>query len=223
VTDLLSLRGFYLSTTDGQRSIFHVWETGGAVGDSVTPSTYSPSYQHWMEDLLRKLLDGTAWPGLLSVGCGNAVIEAAIHAAGYRVLGVDALGEAVELALGKGIEAVCADVLTWTPPPGPWSVLYADGLLGHLYDPEHGLQPTLRRFRSWLPSGGVLVISNDSPRTAVDTEQHPSVPGFTWLSGRYLQRQVEAAGFHEASCTLFTYQRPVTGPRERVIVTGLVP
>jgi hypothetical protein len=88
---------------------------------------------------------------------------------------------------------------------------------------EHGLQPTLRRFRSWLPAGGVLVISNDSPGTAVDTEQHPSVPGFTWLSGRYLQRQVEAAGFHEASCPLFTYQRPVTGPRERVIVTGLVP
>jgi SAM-dependent methyltransferase len=222
VTDLLSLRGFYLSKSDGQRGVFHLSENGGAVGDSVTRSTYSPSYQHWMEDLLHKLLDGAAWPGLLSVGCGNAVIEAAIHAAGYRVLGVDALGEAVELAVGKGIEAVCADVMTWTPPPGPWSVLYADGVLGHLYEPEQGLQPTLRRFRSWLPSGGILVISNDGPRTAVDIEQHPSVAGFTWLSGRYLLQQVEAAGFHEANCTL-TYQRPVTGPRERVVVTGLVP
>jgi hypothetical protein len=223
MTDLLSLRGFYLSDGDGRRSIFHVWESGGAVGDSVTPSTYSPSYQRWMEELLRKHLDGAARPGLLSVGCGNAMIEAAVHAAGYRVLGVDALAEAVGLAMDKGIEAVQADVLTWTPPPGPWTVVYADGLLGHLYEPEHGLQPALHRFRSWLPAGGAMVISNDSPRTAVDTEKHPAVPGFTWLSGRYLQQQVEAAGFHEVSCTLFTYQRPVTGPRERVIVTALVP
>jgi hypothetical protein len=223
VTNLLSLQHFYLSNTDGQRSVFHVWENGGALGDSVTPSTYSVAYRQWMEDLLRKLLDATNRSGLLSVGCGNAMIESAVHAAGYRVIGVDAMAEAVELARAKGVAAFCADVTTWIPPAGPWTVVYADGLLGHMYDPEHGLQPPLRQFRSWLPPGGTLVVSNDGPRTSADVEPHSSVPGFTWLSGRYLREQVEAAGFHEVDSTLFTYDRPVTGPRERVIVTGLVP
>lgn len=223
MTDLVSLRDFYLANTDGERSVFHIWERGGALGDSVTPSTYSGPYQQWMEDLLRKHLDGTAQPALLSVGCGNAMIEAAIRSAGYRVFCVDALAEAVEFARAKGIEATCADVTTWTPPAGPWTVLYADGVVGHLYEPAQGLQPVLRRFRSWLPPGGTVIISNDGPRTSADAEPHPSVPGFTWLSGRYLQQQVEGAGFRDVGNTLFTYERPVTGPRERVIVTGLVP
>ncbi|MGH3345016.1 MAG: class I SAM-dependent DNA methyltransferase [Carbonactinosporaceae bacterium] len=220
MTDTQPLRAFYLQNGEGEPSIFHIWEHGGAKGDSVTPSTYSDSYRNWMEELLRKFLDENEGSSLLSVGCGNAAIEASLVADGYRVLGVDALEEAVALARHKGVDATCADVRTWTPPPGSWRLLYADGLFGHLHDPGDGLQPVLRRFRSWLPENGGLVISNDGPRTASDIEPHPDVPGFVWLSGSYLQQQVEQAGFQDVSCALFTYERPVSGPRERVIITA---
>jgi SAM-dependent methyltransferase len=218
-----SLRAFYLKNSSNEQSIFHIWEEGGAKGDSITPSTYSRSYRVWMSDLLRKFLTerGAETPGLISVGCGNAAVEAALVRQGYRVIGVDALEVPVELARAKGVDAVCADVFTWTPPPGPWDVVYADGVFGHLYDPDKGVQHAMERFRSWLPEGaGAIVVSNDGPRTDDDIEPHPDVPGFVWLSRSYLHDQVEAAGFHDVSSTHFTYERPLSGRRDRVIVTG---
>lgn len=223
MTDLASLRAVYLSNTNGERSRFHIWDRGEPVGDSVTPSTYSGSYRIWMRDLLRKFLDesGADSPGLISVGCGNAAVEAGLVIAGYRVVGVDAMAEAVELAGKKGVEAYCADMLTWTPPPGDWRVAYADGLLGHIFNPDTGVRPALERIRSWLPEGnGALIISNDDPKTDADTQPHADVPKFTWLSGQYLKAQAEAAGFKDIWSTWFNYERPISGPRERVIVTA---
>ncbi|MQA95192.1 MAG: methyltransferase domain-containing protein [Streptosporangiales bacterium] len=224
VTDIQSLRAVYLSKTDGEPSRFHIWERGDPVGDSVTPSTYSGSYRIWMRDLLRKFLSEweTGPGGLLSIGCGNAAVEVGLVKEGHRVLGVDAMTEAVALAQAKGVDAVCADILTWTPPSADWSVAYADGFLGHVFDPDEGIRPALERIRSWLPEGAVLVISNDDPKTDSDTQTHTEVPQFTWLSGRYLQEQAEAAGFTEIWTTWFTYSRPVSGPRDRVIVTARV-
>lgn len=223
MTDIGSLRAVYLSNTGGEPSRFHLWDRGEAVGDSVTPSTYSTEYRAWMGDLLRKFLDNSdaAESGLLSLGCGNAAVEADLVSAGYRVLGVDAMPEAVELARRKGVETVQADLLTWTPPRKEWSVVYADGLLGHLFDEEHGIRPALERIRSWMPEGkGTLVISNDDPRTDDETQAHTEVPQFTWLSARFMKAQAEAAGFHDIWTTWFTYVRPVSGPRERAIVTA---
>ena len=217
-----ALRAFYLGDASGAESRFHIWDRGEAVGDSVTPSTYSKPYQLWMHELLRKFLDDGDEPALLSVGCGNAIIEAELAAAGYRVLGVDALPEAVALAKGRGVDAVCADVLTWMPPASTrWNVIYADGILGHIFDQAKGVQHVLARFRSWLPDGkGVLVMSNDEPRTDAHVQAHSEVPGFSWLSGPFLHTQAEAAGFQDVWTTWFTYERPLTGPRERVVVTA---
>jgi SAM-dependent methyltransferase len=220
--DIESLRAVYLSRTKGERSRFHIWERGDAVGDSVTPATYSRAYRKWMHDLLRKFLDDAGDdPGLISVGCGNAAVEADLVMDGYRVLGVDAMDEAIELARAKGVEAVRADMLTWTPPDGDWHVVYADGFLGHVFDPDEGVRPALERIRSWLPSGsGVLVISNDDPRNSEDTQTHTEVPQFTWLSGQFLKAQAEAAGFTDTWATWFTYERPISGQRDRVIITA---
>jgi SAM-dependent methyltransferase len=216
------LRDFYLNSTGNEQSVFDIWEQGGAKGDSVTPSTYSGAYRIWMRDLLRKFLTESDDPALLSMGCGNAAVEAGLVKEGYRVLGVDALSEAVDLAMAKGVDAVCADILTWTPPPGPWNVVYADGLFGHLYEPVKGVRHVMERFRSWLPAGdGVFVLSNDGPLgTTAEVEPHADVAGFTWLSRTYLHSQAEEAGFHDIWSTHFTYERPLSGRRERVIVTA---
>lgn len=220
MSNIEPLRAFYLSNTDGERSIFDIWEKGGAKGDSVTPSTYSGPYRLWISDLLRKFLADSESPGLLSVGCGNAAVEAGLVAEGHRVFGVDALEEAVELARAKGVDAACANVLTWTPPPGPWSVVYADGVLGHLYDPARGVRHVLRRFLAWLPESGALVVSNDGPNTGADVQPHPDVPGFAWMSRGYLHRQVEEVGFRDVTSSHFMYERPLSGQRERVVVTA---
>lgn len=215
-----AVRDYYLHDNDGEPSIYHVWEKGTGRGDVTTPATSSSPYQQWMGGLLRGLLAESPDPGLLSLGCGNAVIEAGIAADGFRVLGVDAMEHAVELAAAKGVEAVCADVLRWTPPPGPWTVLYADGSLGHLYDPTTGVRNVLERFQSWLPEGGVLVLSNDPPRTDAELQENPGVPGYFWFSQPYLHRQVEECRFRDVTSTVFTYQKPLSGARDRVVVTA---
>jgi hypothetical protein len=217
-----ALRAYYLQDNDGEPSIFHIWERGSGRGDVTTPATSSSAYRRWVGDLLRGFLAETPDPGLLSLGCGNAIIEAGIAADSIRVLGVDALEHAVELAAAKGVDAVRADVLSWTPPPGPWTVVYADGILGHLYDRDSGagVRKILKRFQSWVTEGGTLVISNDPPRIDAELQENPNVPGYFWFSRRYLHRHVEECGFRDVTSTLFTYEKPLTGPRDRVIVTA---
>jgi len=222
MTDLDQLRRFYLGTTDRGESLFDTWERGDARGDSVTPSTYSEEYRRWMSELLLGQL--RARPGgMISVGCGNAAIESEIVRTGHRVLAVDAIPEAVELARGKGVEAALADVRHWSPPAGTWTVVYADGVMGHLYSPETGLRQVLRDLRSWLaPHDGVLVISNDRPRGVAEVQPAPGVPGFHWLSEGFLHKQAEAAGFAEVTATTFRYDRPLSGVRERAVLTARV-
>lgn len=216
-----AVRDFYLHDNGDQPSIYHIWESGDGRGDVTTPAQSSPAYRQWMGDLLRGFLAESPDPGLLSLGCGNAMIEAGIAADGFRVLGVDAMEHAVELAAARGVNAVCADVFSWTPPPGPWTVLYADGILGHLYDAAVGVRNVLKRFQSWMAEGDVLVISNDPPRIHAELQENPNMPpGYFWFSQSYLHRQVEERGFRDVTSTLFTYEKPLSGPRDRVIVTA---
>jgi SAM-dependent methyltransferase len=215
-----AVRDFYLQDDDGEPSIYHVWERGAGRGNVTTPSTSSEPYRLWITGLLRGLLAENPNPAMLSVGCGNAVVEAGLVAEGYRVLGVDPMEPAVELAKAKGVQVVCADALQWTPPAGPWTVLYADGSLGHLYDPDTGVRRALERFKSWLPEGGTLVLSVDPPWPGeTQISKHPNLR-YYFLPQPYLHRQVEECGFHDVTSTVFVFEKPITGPRDRLVVTA---
>lgn len=218
-----AVRAFYLHGNGDKPSIYHIWESGEGRGDVTTPAQSSPAYRQHMGNLLRGFLAESPDPGLLSLGCGNGMIESGIAADGIRVLGVDAMEDAVELARARGVNAVRADVLSWTPPPGPWTVLYADGILGHLYDPVTGITNVLDRFKSWLTPGDALVISNDPPRTDDELQENPNMPpAYFFISQQYLRQRVEECGFRDVTSSIFRYTKPVTGPRDRVIVTARV-
>jgi len=217
-----AVREYYLRDDDGEPSLYHVWERGAGRGNVTTPATSSQPYQEWITELLRGFLAESSDPRLLSVGCGNGVIEAGIAAGGVRVLGVDAMEPAVELAKAKGLDVVCADVLSWTPPAEPWTVLYADGSLGHLYDPGTGVRHVLERFKSWLPENGVLVLSNDPPWTGDDDVQKHSDLAYWFLSQSFMHREVEECGFRDVTSTAFSYEKPLTGARDRIVVTARV-
>ena len=138
------------------------------------------------------------------------------------------MAEAVALARQKGLEAICADIYQWEPDE-PWQVIYIDGVLGHLYDPEVGLVPVMERIRSWLVpradsvSGvATLIASNDAPNNGADVQKAPGVNGFYWLSAEYLRDQALEADFTEAVTDDFRYQRPISGERVRAIMSGCV-
>jgi len=46
------------------------------------------------------------------------------------------------------------------------------------------------------------------------------VPGFHWFSADYLVRQLRAAGFTEVYTTHYAYDRPLSGPRDRLVVVA---
>jgi methyltransferase family protein len=218
---------FYTRDGVGEASIFEVWENGGSRGDSVTPSTFSSGYRDWMCEKLIAELERNGG-GLLSLGCGNAAVEAQVVRKGFRVLAIDAMAEAVALAREKEVDAICADIYQWEPDE-PWSVIYIDGVLGHLYDARDGLTPVLDRIRSWLvprtdSSSGVatLVASNDAPNNGAGVQKAPGVNGFYWLAADYMRDQAIEVGFDSAVTGEFRYRRPISGERVRGIMTGYV-
>lgn len=213
-----ALRDFYCHPLDGSHNRYDIWERGEACGDSVTPSTYCPEYRTHM---VLKILSLPRPDGrVFSIGCGNAFVEAGLLARGLRVQAIDCNHEAVELAASKGVEAFTAsyDAL----PPGHlagFGTIYADGLIGHCYHPETGLDgffATLHALRP--PPGSWLVLSNDAPREAdKPVSMHGGVTDFWLFSRDYLRDAVTRAGFNVVECYSFPYERPVSGLRNRTI------
>jgi SAM-dependent methyltransferase len=214
------LRSFYLTGSE-ELSLFDEWEHGIARGDSTTPSICSPTYRWWILEHLRNALNRDRKNLLLSLGSGNAFVERVLGREGYPVLAVDALEQAVEHARKAGVPAICHNLYSWDTEPDYWDVVYADGLLGHLHDGEDGAHVALCLFRSWLKApSGTIVISNDAPKTDAPVQQSANVPGFYWLSDRWIAAELKRAGFTRISTASITYRRPLSGLRTRAIITA---
>jgi Methyltransferase domain len=214
------LRSFYLIGSE-QQSLFDEWERGAPRGDSTTPSICSATYRWWILEHLRNALNRDRKNLLLSLGSGNAFVERVLCREDYSVLAVDALNEAVELARQAGVPAVCHNLYTWDAQPDYWDVIYADGLLGHLHDGHDGVHRALRLLHSWLKApSGTVVISNDSTKIDAPVQQSSNVPGFYWLSERWIAAELKRAGFTRISTASITYRRPLSGLRTRAIITA---
>jgi SAM-dependent methyltransferase len=213
------LRSFYLTGSEEQ-SLFDEWEHGIPRGDSTTPSISSPTYRWWILEHLRNAVNRDRKNLLLSLGCGNAFVERVLCREGYPVFAVDALNEAVELARRAGVPAIRANLYNWDAPRDYWDVIYADGLLGHLHDGHDGTHVALCLLHGWCKPGGTVVISNDSPKTDEPVQQSSNVPGFYWLSDRWIAAELKHAGFTRISTASIDYRRPLSGLRTRAIITA---
>jgi hypothetical protein len=214
-----TLRDFYCRPVgDTELNRYEVWERGGAVGDSVTPSIYCPEYR--MHMVLKILSLPRPHERVFSIGCGNAFVEADVQARGLPVQAIDYLEEAVTLAAAKGIDAFAADYHTL--PPGHlagFGVVYADGLLGHMYHPETGLTGFFETLAALKPPpGSWLVLSNDAPaQPDAGVAAHGKVPGFWLFSPDYLRDTVQRFGYTVVEAYSFPYERPLSGLRNRTI------
>jgi hypothetical protein len=213
------LHDFYCRPVGGTAlNRYEVWERGGAVGDSVTPSIYCPEYR--MHMVLKILSLPRPHDRVFSIGCGNAFVEADLQSRGLPVQAIDCLEEAVALAASKGVDAFTADYHTL--PPGHlagFGVVYADGLLGHLYDPETGLTAFFETLLALKPPpGSWLVLSNDAPAMpSSGAAPHGKVPGFWLLSPEYLRDTAQRFGYTAVESYSFPYERPISGLRNRTI------
>ncbi len=213
------LQAYYVEAEE--ESIFEKWERGEARGDSTTPSVCSPEYRVWMLEQLREAMGHDHERRLLSIGAGNAMVERTLCREGFHLLAVDALMPAVEIASRNGVPSLCRDIRAWDPSPDRFDVVYADGLLGHLYDDEGGCEEVWRRVRGWLASpDSVVVVSNDVPPGDTRVKPAPGVNGFHWLSTDWIADMLVEAGYTPTLTTEFVYERPLSGPRRRAIIAA---
>ncbi|WP_409330086.1 methyltransferase domain-containing protein [Trujillonella humicola] len=93
----------------------------------------------WGAPLYAAVLDATgvsAGTVLLDVGCGTGDLARAAVARGARVTGIDVDPAAVAVAAAAVPGAAFAVGDARTPPPGPFDVVAAVQLLGHVADPQ---------------------------------------------------------------------------------------
>lgn len=225
-----SLRGiqdYYCSPRPygpGSKSIYEIWENGGAFNDSITPSTYVPEYRAHIGDAIRALT--TEGSQVFSLGCGNGFVEGDLVRSGRNVRAIDCNDEAVRLTRSKGVDAFKADYFTLSPADVVRTdLLYADGLLGHLFDAQRRLAPAFSKLTSLsLRRGAYLIFSNDSPSNPeADFSAHQHVKDFWFISKSYLGSSLTSYGFAVHETYYFPYLRPVSGPRNRTICIASAP
>jgi SAM-dependent methyltransferase len=223
--DLDSVREYYCAPRavgSGDLTIYEIWEAGGAFRDSITPSTYVPEYRAHIVEKILEVSDVGAT--VFSIGCGNGFVEADLVGHNRAVRAMDYNDEAVELTRRKGVDAFKADFFELTPADfADVDVVYADGLLGHLFHPEQKVAPALAKLASLAPRAGTrLVFSNDSPRDpAAAFAPHEAVEGFWFVSKDYLAEQLATVGFVPKETYYFAYDRPLSGIRNRTIVIAV--
>lgn len=219
--DAQTVREYYLVEREQSRNIYQIWERGGAFNDSVTPSTWCEDYRRWIVKQLEQHLWFDRSKSILSIGCGNAFVEQDLCHKGYRVLGMDINESAVKLALDKGVPAIVADIYEWEPEDKSLDLIYCDGVLGHLYIEDTKCKAALTRLRDWLKSGeGILLVSNDASKDGRAVAPAPGVKGFYHFSSEFVVSELVHSGFELVDTTSYLYQRPLSGPRRRLVVAA---
>ena len=204
-------------------SIYQIWEKGGAYNDSVTPSIYSPEYRsHIVLKLISLTNEGET---IFSIGCGNGFVEGDVAHCARNVRAMDYNEEAVRLTAEKGVEAFQADFFDLAPASlSDVDLVYADGLLGHVFQAGSGLAAFTDKLRILALRPGVrLVFSNDAPRDPeVAFCPHDHVRDFWFISKSYLAGYLNEAGFSLSESYHFPYVRPLSGLRTRTICIAQV-
>jgi predicted TPR repeat methyltransferase len=219
--DIQTVRDYYLIEREQHRNIYHIWEAGGAFKDSVTPSTWSEHYRQWIVRRIEQQLGYDTSKKIISIGCGNAFVEQDLCREGYTVLGLDINESAVELAQHKGVPAIVADIYEWEPKGNDIDLIYCDGVLGHLYVEGTRCHSALTRLKSWLkPGEGILLISNDASKDGREVVDAPGVKGFYHFSEAFVASELMETGFKIVSTSSYVYQRPISGPRRRLVVAA---
>jgi len=205
-------------------SVYGIWERGGAYNDSVTPSTYCSQYRAHITETIKSLIP--TGKVVFSVGCGNGFVEGDLVKDGFAVRAIDCNSEAVELSRKKGVDAREVDFFALEPNSlGDVDLVYADGFIGHLFRMDSGLARVFEKLQSLkLRSGTWVVLSNDAPRDPLALfAPHEKLADFWFISRSYLESQLQRAGFSNTKSHYFSYERPLSGLRDRTICLAQIP
>jgi glycine hydroxymethyltransferase len=205
---------------DGSDSLLIAWERGDWSGTPPPPSVHSPGYRALVLSVVSRL---PVPPGasLVSLGCGNAFIEAELAARGLDVLATDTSSQALALANAKGLRTRYVDALHIPDNLGRFDLVYADGLAGHLFTDPFGPGLFANTLSRLVRDGGFIVLGNDLSNTDVPTSAvtgRPAARFFRGTPGEIPKRLLDhLRNFRLIELETFDYIRPKRGVRSREV------
>jgi hypothetical protein len=141
-------------------SLFALWERGANTPIPAPLSVRRSRYRRIIVGLIKR----QNGPGatVLSLGAGNGFTEADLSAGGFDVVATDRSEIALKYCRQKGLKVVQYE-FPEPPPPSlnKFDVIYCDGLLGHLWQPEGSYGHCWTRFAELAKPGSLLILSND--------------------------------------------------------------
>ncbi|CAO3425070.1 methyltransferase domain-containing protein [Azospirillum doebereinerae] len=203
-------------------SVLLAWERGVWEPSPPPPAVHSAAYRRTIVGLFKGLWTGSASPSLLSLGCGNAMVEVELSQERFDVLATDYAGAAVALAAGKGLKAEILDVLAPPVPSRLYDFVYADGLLGHMAVQPQGVERLAATMATFAGPGARIVMAHE---LADGGEAVWNVTGHA--GSRFYRPPPDEAwqllssclpGWRRHSVDIAHYIRPARGPRRREIL-----
>ncbi|MFA7243818.1 MAG: methyltransferase domain-containing protein [Patescibacteria group bacterium] len=218
------VKNYYENAAENGQSRLDVWEKGGAIKQSMTPSTSHKSYRRTVMRLVSELSSylPSNKKNVLSCGCGNAFLEKDMADAGYNILATDLCNSALEYARQKGLNTQILDVSKPFKLKEKFHVIFSDGLIGHLVGKSLLLENFLCQSYTTLESGGIIMIGNEEPRNKKDLE-YIGRADYYFTSGKFLSNRLTNAGFEATGYIKIPYLRPIEGKQYRVWSWGFKP
>lgn len=168
--DFLPYIDYDASEVSGE-SLFALWERGESGQMPAPLSVRQPRYRRLIIELMKRhhpSLHAT----VLSIGAGNGFTEADLVSAGFDVVATDSSEVALEFCRQKGVKTVRYEFPNHPPTAlNQFDVIYCDGLLGHLWQPERGYIHCWTRFAEFAKFRSLLILSND----LADTDNGPTL------------------------------------------------
>lgn len=116
---------------------------------------------HWLAAARARLVPPAAAPGevFVDLGCGGGLLAPHVAARGYRHVGVDIVGSALDVAAKHRVSPILADVTRLPLRSGCAAVVSAGELLEHVPDWRAAVAEACRVLRP----GGLLVLDTIAP------------------------------------------------------------
>lgn len=206
----------------GQPSLFDLWEAGEPTEMLPPLAVRDPRYRSKMIRLLEH--HGPTGGSLVSVGAGNGFLEAVLAAAGWDVLATDPASSALRLCRAKGLKTRRYELLK-DPPIGPFDVIYCDGVMGHLWDPDCASISTWRALAALGREGSLCCVSNDltdddEPQFAVRSS--PTAAFYRPGPGAYGQDAVRSGWWSVEEECIYEYSRAGIRRRREIVISRLL-
>jgi SAM-dependent methyltransferase len=203
-------------------SYFARWERGERTSPPAPLAIRSRHYRALIVRLLQRF-GLSSECRIISLGAGNGFAEVALTHAGFDVLATDLSDVALSFCEAKRLKVLRIDVQASFPSDlGTFDALYADGLLGHIYDRTGHAPSFWVRASSILISDGILLLSNDLSdhdehadwTVAADPNASFFRPPRNWFAADATASRLWRLVWSD----VLTYRRPGRGLRRRELV-----